>query len=118
MMKWINKLNVVIDWEPFSTDLESLLGDDARDARKGGRPPFDPVFMLKGVVLQRYHGLSDDETEFQILDRFSFMQFLSLQAGDSVPNATQTRIDITDASQVTVNAPLLSVRLLSELRSR
>jgi len=74
----------------FRTDLESLLGYDARDARKGGRSPFDSVLMLKVLVLQRYHGLSDDETvprnvvtttakrSFQILDRFSFMQFLSL----------------------------------------
>ena len=86
-VKGINKLNAVIDWELFRTDLESLLGYDARDARKSGRPPFDPVLMLKVLVLQKYHGLSDDETEFQILDRFSFMQFLSLQAGDSVPDA-------------------------------
>jgi hypothetical protein len=77
-MKGINKLNAVIDWEFFRANLESLLGYDARDARKGGRPPFDSVLMLKVLVLQRYHGLSDDETEFQILDRFSFMQFLSL----------------------------------------
>ena len=86
-VKGINKLNAVIAWELFRTDLESLLGYDARNARKGGRPPFDPVLMLKVLVLQKYHGLSDDETEFQILDRFSFMQFLSLQAGDSVPDA-------------------------------
>jgi IS5 family transposase len=53
---------------------------------KGGRPPFDPVFMLKVLVLQKYHNLSDEQTEFQIGDRFSFMQFLGLQPGDSVPD--------------------------------
>jgi hypothetical protein len=77
-VKGINKRNAVIDWELFRTNLESLLGYDARDARKGGRPPFDSALMLKVLVLQRYHGLSDDETEFRFLDRFSFMQFLSL----------------------------------------
>jgi IS5 family transposase len=30
--------------------------------------------------------LSDEQTEFQIGDRFSFMQFLGLQPGDSVPD--------------------------------
>jgi len=48
-VKGINKLNAVIDWELFRTDLESLLGYDARDARKGGRPPFDPVLSLSPI---------------------------------------------------------------------
>ena len=86
-VKGINKLNAVIDWELFRGDLESLLGYDIRDPRRGGRPPFDAVLMLKVLVLQKYYGLSDDEAEFQIMDRFSFMQFLGLQPGDSVPDA-------------------------------
>jgi hypothetical protein len=42
--------------------------------------------MLKFLVLQKYHNLSDEQTEFQIGDRFSFMQFLGLQPGDGVPD--------------------------------
>src|SRR5690606_20999469 len=34
-----------------------------------------------------YHGLSDDATEEQIFDRFSFQNFLGLQVGDDVPDA-------------------------------
>lgn len=34
----------------------------------------------------KYHNLSDEQTEFQISDRFSFMQFLGLQPGDSIPD--------------------------------
>lgn len=86
-VKGLNQLNAVIEWELFRTAIESLLGDDARDARKGGRPAYDSVLMLQVLVLQQYYGLSDGESEFQILDRFSFMQFLSLQAGDRVPDA-------------------------------
>jgi hypothetical protein len=41
----------------------------------------------KVLVLQKYYGFSDEETEFQIMDRFSFLQFLGLQAGDDVPDA-------------------------------
>lgn len=87
IVKGINKLNGIIDWEMFRDQLESLLGYDNRDDRKGGRPPFDPVLMLKILVLQKYYGLSDDQTEYQIMDRFSFMDFLGLRAGDSVPDA-------------------------------
>ena len=85
-VRGINKLNDVIDWELFRPELESLLGYDNPDLSKGGRPPFDPVLMLKVLVLQKYHNLSDEQTEFQIGDRFSFMQFLGLQPGDSVPD--------------------------------
>lgn len=64
--------------------MESLLGYDSRDLSKGGRPPFDPVLMLKVLVLHNYHNLSDEQTEFQISNRFSFMQFLGLHPGDSI----------------------------------
>lgn len=82
----INKLNKVINWEDFRPALESLLGYDKRDESKGGRPPFEPVFMFKVLVLQRFHGLSDEATEVQISDRFSFLEFLGLRPGDSVPD--------------------------------
>ena len=85
-VRGINKLNAVVDWELFRAELESLLGYDNRDSSNGGRPPFDPVLMLKVLVLQKYHNLSDEQTEFQISDRFSFMQFLGLQPGDSIPD--------------------------------
>ena len=86
-VKSINKLNAVIDWELFRVDLETLLADDVRDQRKGGRPPFDVVLMLKVLVLQKYYSLSDDAAELQIMDRYSLMQFLDLLPGDSVPDA-------------------------------
>lgn len=86
-VKGINKLNAVMDWELFREELESVLGYDNRDPKRGGRPPFDAVLMLKVLVLQKYYGLSDEETEFQIMDRFSFLQFLGLQARDDVPDA-------------------------------
>ena len=85
-VRGINKLNDVIDWELFRPELESLLGYDNRDLSKGGRPPFDPVFMLKVLVLQKYHYLSNEQSELQIGDRFSFLQFLGLQPGNSVPD--------------------------------
>ncbi len=43
---------------------------------KGGRPAYDPVLMFKVLVLQALYSLSDDQAEFQIQDRLSFMRFL------------------------------------------
>ncbi len=66
----------MIDCELFREELESILGYGQRDWSKGGRSSIDPVLMFKAFVLQKFHGLSDEECEFQIRDRFSFMIFL------------------------------------------
>jgi hypothetical protein len=56
------------------------------DGAKGGRP-FDPVLMFKILVIWAQNDLSDDRAEFLINDRLSFMRFLGLGPGDTVPDA-------------------------------
>ena len=36
----------------------------AIDWSKGGNLPFDPLLMFKILILQSFHGLSDEATEF------------------------------------------------------
>ena len=79
------KLERSVDWEAFRTLLESLY--KRSDPRKGGRPPFDAVLMFKVLVLQDFYKLADDQTEFQIRDRYSFCRFLGLTAEGRVPDA-------------------------------
>ena len=43
--------------------------------------------MFKVLVLQTLYALSDDQAEFQIKDRLSFMRFLGLGLEDRVPDA-------------------------------
>ena len=43
--------------------------------------------MFKAIVLCAPYNLSDDQVEYQIRDRFSFMRFLGLGLGDKVPDA-------------------------------
>lgn len=83
----ILKLRDFIAWESFRPLLEELTGYAKRDWSKGGKPPFDPVLMFKVLVLQKFHGLSDDATEEQIFDRTSFKNFLGLRIGDAIPDA-------------------------------
>ncbi len=83
----ILKLRNLIDWEGFRGVLDEVTGYGQKDWSKGGRPPFDPVLMFKVLVLQKYHGLSDEGTETQIKDRVSFLAFLDLRLGDEVPDA-------------------------------
>jgi transposase len=63
-----------IDFELFRADLEATLARS--DRAKGGRPPYDPVRMFKVLVLQTLYPLSDDQTEYQLKDRLSFMRFV------------------------------------------
>ena len=81
----LQKLDKVIKWEIFRPILESELLN--KNKGKGGRPPFDKLLMFKILILQRYFNLSDDQTEFQIKDRLSFMDFLNLELSDKIPDA-------------------------------
>ena len=81
----LEKLNALVPWEVFRKPLGKAL--KRSDGAKGGRPPYDPVMMFKIMVLQALYGLSDDQAEYQIQDRLSFMRFLGLGLGDAVPDA-------------------------------
>lgn len=78
------KLLQEINWEQF----RKILADAFEKEEKGigGRPPFDYVMMFKILVLQRYYNLSDEQMQYQMLDRLSFMRFLGLTLSDSVPD--------------------------------
>ena len=78
-------LNRVIKWEKFRSVLNQ--GCRKEDTGKGGRPPYDVVMMFKILVLQRLYNLSDDQTEYQINDRMSFMRFLGINLCEKVPDA-------------------------------
>ena len=43
--------------------------------------------MFKTLVLSAFHNLSDDQIEYQVRDRLSFMRLLGLGLGDRVPDA-------------------------------
>ena len=72
-----------IDFEGFRGDLEAALSRS--DRAKGGRPPYDAVLMFKVLVLQTLYTLSDDQTEYQLKDRLSFMRFVGLALARSRP---------------------------------
>ena len=81
----LEKLDAVVPWDVFRKPLAKAL--KRSDGARGGRPPFDPVLMFKILVLQALYDLSDDQAEFVINDRLSFMRFLGLGLGDKVPDA-------------------------------
>ncbi len=68
----LERLNV-IDWTMFQPVLARAFEKERKS--NAGRPPYDYLMMFKILVLQRLYNISDDQTEYQINDRMSFMRF-------------------------------------------
>ena len=83
-------LDATVDFEYFRGWLVEGLGYS--DGSKGGRPPFDPVSMLKALILQAQHNLSDAKMEFMIRDRLSWMRFLGRDLGGPTPDENTIRL--------------------------
>src|ERR1700732_829600 len=83
----------MVPWESLRPKLKASLitgGLRASDvARKSpaGRKPWDEVVIFKALVLQALYNLSDDQAEYQLRDRLSFMRFLGLGLEDAVPDS-------------------------------
>jgi len=79
----LERLNDAIDWEVFRKKLKKIRKNNTGS---GGRPAFDEIVMLKALILQQLYELSDDQVEFQIRDRLSFMRFLGIQSFTEIPD--------------------------------
>ena len=84
---------LAVPFEVFRPKLKAALVKGglrrAEAARKSsaGRKPWDEVLIFKMLVLQALYNLSDDQTEYQVRDRLSFMRFVGLGLEDGVPDA-------------------------------
>ena len=81
----LERLSAVVDFEIFRPVLEAALRRS--DRSRGGRPPYDAVLMFRILVLQALYSLSDEQAEFQLRDRLSFMRFVGLGLHQAVPDA-------------------------------
>jgi IS5 family transposase len=83
------EIKAVVPWEEFRPLLEQVWRKPESERKsRAGRKPIDAVLMFKTLVLGALYNLSDDQVEYQIRDRLSFMRVLGLGLGDRVPDAT------------------------------
>jgi IS5 family transposase len=82
----LERLAAAVDFGLFRAELEAALRRS--DRGKGGRPPYDPALMFRVLVLQTLYTLSDEQAEYQLRDRLSFMRFAGLALHEPVPDAT------------------------------
>ena len=83
----LQKLNRYIDWRIFEKTLNETFKEENKDMSKGGRPSFSRLMMFKALLIQSLYNLSDDQLEYQIIDRASFKRFLVLKKSDKVPDS-------------------------------
>lgn len=69
----LSQIDILIDWSAFRSIIADMY---TNKSKKGGRPNTDEIVMIKLLVLQEWHGLSDPELERQVTDRISFGKFL------------------------------------------
>ncbi len=82
------KIDEVVPWQDFRPRLETVWRKPAGERKSpAGRKPWDAVVMFKAIVLCALYNLSDDQMEYQLRDRLSFMRFLGLGLEDRVPDA-------------------------------
>ena len=82
------KIDEVVPWRDFRPRLEGVWRKPAEERKsRAGRKPWDAVVMFKAIVLCELYNLSDDQVEYQLRDRLSFMRFLGLGLEDRVPDA-------------------------------
>jgi len=80
----LEKLNNAINWKYFKPVIHKAFRKERKS--NAGRPPFDYLMMFKVLVLQAMYGLSDAQTQFQILDRHTFKRFLGISDERQIPD--------------------------------
>ena len=84
----LTKINAVVVWKDFHAALVAVWRKLASSRKsRAGRKPWDAVMMFRVIILCTLYNLSDDQVEYQIRDRLSFMRFLGLGLEDRVPDA-------------------------------
>ena len=76
----LEAIEAAIDWERVTALVASI------HAAPEGRPGYPPGVMVKALLLQQWHGLSDPRLEFALRDSLSFHRFVGLSAQDASPD--------------------------------
>ena len=81
----LERLDDATPWKKLAAPI-ARLPEYARD--NPGRPAWDPIVMLKSLMLAKWFNLSDPGLEEALLDRISFRRFVGLSFTDSTPDET------------------------------
>jgi transposase, IS5 family len=77
---WLGRLDAALDWSA----LEVIVAD-VYASREGG-PAYPPLAYVRLLLLQQWHGLSDEGLEAAVGDRLSFRRFAGVPLSEGVPD--------------------------------
>ncbi|MEN3260009.1 IS5 family transposase [Sodalis endosymbiont of Spalangia cameroni] len=80
------KIETCIDFAHLAAEIDHVVPRPV--SKKGGRPPFPTEIMVRILVLKRIYNLSDEQIEYQLLDRMSFKRFCGLLHAINIPDRT------------------------------
>ena len=85
--KVLDALSRLVDWAALTKVVNAHTGREASQP-KGGRPPYPTEVLVKIIVLQQLYGnLSDEDTEYALLDRGIWQRFIGMADARDLPDA-------------------------------
>ena len=87
------RIHALVPWEAFRSRLENVWRKPP-DKRKSnaGCKPWDAIVMFKAIILCALYNLSDDQVEYQMRDRLSFVRFPGSSPGQALGLALQDKV--------------------------
>lgn len=82
----LRDIDTLIDIKAISDAVEETLPQV--DYSKGGRPPYPTETMIRILLIKRLYGLSDEQCEYQLVDRTSYKRFCQLEHAINIPDRT------------------------------
>ena len=78
--EWLDRLDAALDWPALETIVAGIY------ASRGGGLSYPLLTYVKLLLLQQWHGLSDEGLEAAVDDRLSFRRFAGIPLAESVPD--------------------------------
>lgn len=108
----LQKLEAHVNFQELAEKIDIAAPRPSR--LRGGRPPFPTELMVRILVIQQLYNLSDEQLEFQLLDRLSFQRFTGLRESSQIPDRTtfwtfRERLVAANASETLFDAVQLQL---------
>ena len=82
----LTEIGTHIDFTELASEVDRVAPRPV--STQGGRPPFPTETMVRILVLKRLYNLSDEQMEYQLLDRMSYQRFCGLEMAVNIPDRT------------------------------
>jgi len=86
--RFLSMIDEYVNISAIAKRIEDTIDPGRSSSRtKRGRQAYPTDVMVRMIILQQLHNLSDEQCEYQCLDRLSFSRFIGVRFGDPVPDA-------------------------------